>query len=138
MAKTIIGDTMQQSPNCHLQQEAKKQWVYQIDAKTKLYVEKPKKLNLYGIFFGSASLFVILLKVFLLADSQAHNGDLPTNPKLGFVMIFGALIIAIVFCIGILIYRRYSYPRKMKEYEDLKKKSDKKYCCYRCGFSWGI
>jgi hypothetical protein len=129
---------MQQCPNCHSEQIPEKHWVHQIDDKTRLDFEKPKKLNLYGIFFGSASMVVILLKVFLLADAQAHHGDTPLNPRLGLEMILGAIGLSVLLCIGLLIYREFSYPRKLKWYEDMKKKSKQKYVCKRCGTSWNM
>jgi len=127
---------MQQCPNCHLEQIPEKHWVYQINDNSRLDFKKPKKLNLYGIFIGSASMIVILLKVFLLADAQAHHGDTPLNPKFGFEMIIGAVGLSILFCIGLLLYREISYPRKLLWFKDMKKKSKQKYVCKKCGKSW--
>lgn len=127
---------MEQCPHCRFEQKLEKGFPIHIDEKTKLLLERPQKLTLYGICFGSATLVLILLKLFLLVDSQARNGNIPTDPSIGFEMIFTAVGISFLVCLGLLLYRSFSYPRMIKAFEKMRKHATVMSTCIHCGWSW--
>jgi len=132
------NSTMQECPKCHERQVAEKKLIRKVYGHDTVLGKPPKKFHISGILIAGVALFIIMLRLITQAFPYNPSTRVATNPRLAIEYTIGAVCLTILFCVGLLLYQQFSYPKKIKEYEDLKNKSVEKYVCRKCGAAWDI